>query len=125
VMQEIPKDLAEWKNQQGNMAIFRQKGGEPESEACRLLEIGPTNRTVTAEEARRLFLMNSQSLALGPEYRWLARLADMVEEYQLTIGNPKNARETFAAVLTQSLRAENQEKLGFFDRLMGKKSGTE
>lgn len=117
----MPKNLAEWKDQQQNLAIFRMKGQEPESEACRLLEIGPTNRIVTDQEAKLLLICRTTAVTLGPEYRWLIELSNAVEEYQLTIGVPKNSRDAFGTVLTQALRSENQKQLSFFDRLTGKK----
>lgn len=124
-MPEQPDSLAQWKEQQANQAIFRLKGGDTESEACRLLEISPTNRVITADEARLLITARCQAAALGPDYIWLAEFANIFEEYQLTIGNPANSREKFAAVLTATLQANRQQQLSFFDRLTGKKPAGE
>lgn len=111
-------DLAKWKEQARNEAIFRLRGG---SEAGRLLEISPTNRVITPEQAGLLMALRLQAECLGSAFQWLVDMCDEAEKYQLTVGVPKNSRDVYGAVLSARMSVEQVERAqrGWWSRLTG------
>ena len=96
-----------WVEQQEDNTLF--KGADAAALATHMLKISNTNRIVTAEQSRLLVAVRMMRMRLSDgngAWDWLGRMADMVEEYQLTIGEPKNAREAFAEVLKVELQAQ-------------------
>lgn len=94
----------EWKEQQERDILFA--GAEENELPLRLLEIGSTNRVVTVREARLLIVL--QAMAERMETRpgswgWLRKFAQTTEEYQLTVGDPENSRQSFLRALKAQL----------------------
>lgn len=115
-MTDRPKDLAEWKAQAANDALFRQMESEG-SEAQRMLERTDTNRIVSAEQARGILLWETQAHALGEEFGpWMMRWIASYQDLQLTIGQPENSRFSFARIVI----AKAQSKISnLFGNLFG------
>lgn len=97
-----------WIEQQEANSLFR--GADVSSLALRLLEISATNRIVTEEESKLLMAVRMLNMRLGEEWDWLSRVADMCEEYQLTIGEPKNSRQAFVEALRIELTGQVEER---------------
>ena len=115
-MTDRPKDMAEWKAQAANDALFRQMETEG-AEAQRMLERNDQNRILTAEQARGLLAWETQTKALGePFTSWMKPWGASYQDFQLTIGTPENSRLQFARIVI----AKAQSKMsGLFGNLFG------
>jgi len=97
-----------WVEQQEKISLF--KGGDARKMAIQMLKIAPTNRIVTEVESKLLIALRLANERLGEKWDWLGRAADLVEVYQLTIGEPLNSRQAFGEVLKVELMAEAEER---------------
>lgn len=94
----------EWKEQQERDILFAQE--EQSDLPLRLLEIGRTNRVVTVREARLLIVLNAMADRMETQpgsWGWLRTFGQLIEEYQLTIGDPVNSRESFLRAIKQNI----------------------
>jgi hypothetical protein len=101
----------EWKEQQERDILFA--GGEESELPLRLLEIGNTNRVVTVREARLLIVLNAMADRMETRpgsWGWLRRFGQLTEEYQLTVGDPENSRQSFLRALKAQLGLESKPK---------------
>ena len=107
-------DLTQWiKEQEGN-TLFRGEGGNIPVAAKPMLEISKTNRIINLTFARLAIAV--RYMGIIDNWPELLKLVDMCEEYQLTIGDPKNSREAFIeaikAQFAHYLRAKDIEGKG-------------
>ena len=93
-----------WVDDAEKYALFLNENGG--GEAGKLLEISPTNRTIVGRK-QAVILATLRFAAqyytgIYPDkknsYQWLNSIADIVEEYQLTIDGEQNSRRQFMKV---------------------------
>lgn len=114
-------ETQEWLEQQRAKLLFGDKDARQMS--MRMLDISSTNRVVTPEQAKMLLLLRILHARLSKDisvlygkkdvndiWSWLSKIADMFEEYQLTVGRPKNSREAFVDALKVELQSQEVKK---------------
>jgi hypothetical protein len=85
-----------------------------------MLKMGPTNRIVSVRMAkltmRWMMLYERLNWSNPRAWDWMVRFVKMLEEYQLTVGEPKNSRmafqEMFNGWLAQEKSREKQNSTG-------------
>lgn len=87
-------------------ALFR--GGVDMGLAKKLLEYSQTNRIVQAKLAKTGMKLRLVGVRMG--WSWCGDIVDMVEQYQLTMGQLKNAREQFVEVLKSKVAEIEKER---------------
>lgn len=97
-----------WIEQQEANKLFR--GADVGKLALHLLKISKTNRIVTEKGSKLLMACRMLNIRLGENYNWLSDVADMCEEYQLTIGEPRNSRTQFIDALKAELAIQAEKK---------------
>ena len=103
----------EWKEQQERDILFAN--ADQTDLPLRLLEIGNTNRVVTVREARLLVVLNMMADRMqtrAGSWGWIRQFGQYLEEYQLTVGDPENSRQSFLRALKAQLGLEKPEKDG-------------
>jgi hypothetical protein len=103
----------EWKEQQERDILFAN--ADQTDLPLRLLEIGNTNRVVTVREARLLVVLNMMADRMqtrAGSWGWIRQFGQYLEEYQLTVGDPENSRQSFLRALKAQLGLDKPEKDG-------------
>jgi hypothetical protein len=97
-----------WVEEQEKNTLFR--GVDVRQQAEKMLQISPTNRIVGVKLGRYAIAVRQLNVRLGDKWDWLGRLADVVEEYQLTIGESWNSRLAFIEALKTEVAIQEQGK---------------
>jgi len=102
-----------WLEQIANQKIFREV--DSQSQAAKMLARTKTNRIVLpGKQASALVAVRVMAARLSTDdpkanpWGWLDGFADMIEEYQLTLGAPKNSRDQFLAALKREMTDTSQ-----------------